>query len=96
MERLAVIDGLTQIANRRRFDQFLQEQWESAENEISLIMLDIDFFKRFNDFYGHPEGDICLQQVARALASARARARMMASTHARARVMASARARAVL
>jgi diguanylate cyclase (GGDEF)-like protein len=70
LSRLAVIDGLTQIANRRRFDQYLAEQWQAAVNEISLIMMDIDFFKRFNDHYGHPAGDDCLQQVARGLAAA--------------------------
>jgi diguanylate cyclase (GGDEF)-like protein len=71
LERLAVLDGLTQIANRRRFDEFLRDVWTSqAVAEASLVMMDIDHFKLFNDHYGHPEGDTCLKSVASGLARA--------------------------
>ena len=70
LETLSVTDALTGIANRRRFDEFLNYEWVRAirgESTISLIMTDIDHFKLFNDNYGHPEGDKCLQKVAHAL-----------------------------
>ncbi len=60
-------DGLTGIANRRYFDQFLSNEWRRAirnGSSVSLIMIDIDFFKAYNDFYGHLEGDECLKRVA--------------------------------
>ncbi|MBF1991322.1 diguanylate cyclase, partial [Fischerella thermalis] len=63
-------DGLTGLANRRRFDQYFNSQWlELAQQRspISLILCDIDFFKLYNDKYGHPAGDICLQKVANVL-----------------------------
>lgn len=64
------IDSLTGIPNRRKFLQFLNTQWEHSKNHVhslSLIMLDIDFFKEFNDNYGHPEGDICIKTIAKIL-----------------------------
>lgn len=64
---LATVDGLTQVANRRRFDERLQEEWYRARREklpLSLIICDIDYFKRYNDYYGHQNGDACLKQVA--------------------------------
>jgi diguanylate cyclase (GGDEF)-like protein len=67
---LASRDGLTQIANRRRFDEHLEENWgrqARSKSPLSLILLDIDFFKSYNDRYGHQVGDRCLQQVARTL-----------------------------
>lgn len=67
---LASRDGLTQIANRRRFDEHIEENWgrqARSQSPLSLILLDIDFFKRYNDRYGHQVGDRCLQQVARTL-----------------------------
>jgi len=68
LQRLAVLDGLTQIANRRRFDQYLAAQWEQAPPQlVSLLLCDVDYFKRFNDGYGHPAGDRCLQLVAQAI-----------------------------
>lgn len=73
LERLATLDELTQLANRRRFDQYLEMQWRSGAREqtpISLILCDIDSFKSYNDTYGHPGGDDCLRQVAGAIASA--------------------------
>jgi diguanylate cyclase (GGDEF)-like protein len=66
LQQLANVDGLTGVANRRHFDQHLNSQWLSlAQDEcpLSLILCDIDFFKRYNDKYGHPAGDSCLQKV---------------------------------
>ncbi len=68
--RLALIDSLTGVANRRKFDEMLPYEWSRAAREgtsIALAILDLDFFKQFNDSYGHQAGDLCLQQVARAL-----------------------------
>mgnify|MGYP000926557871 FL=1 len=67
----ALLDGLTGIPNRRRFDESLQVEWHRAQRtggEISLLMIDIDHFKRYNDTYGHLAGDDCLSSVARAMA----------------------------
>lgn len=71
LQRLAVLDELTQIANRRRFDQYLTAQWNNpAPAPLSLLMCDVDYFKRYNDGYGHPAGDHCLQQVAQGISRA--------------------------
>lgn len=72
LQQLSSQDGLTGIANRRSFDEFLEKEWSRAirDNnniEISLIMIDIDFFKVYNDNYGHQAGDDCLKKVAWAL-----------------------------
>lgn len=70
--RLSVLDGLTQIPNRRRFDEHLEFEWHRQVREkgpISLILCDIDFFKIYNDTYGHQAGDECLKQVAKAIHS---------------------------
>jgi diguanylate cyclase (GGDEF)-like protein len=67
LERLATEDGLTALSNRRHFDACLGKEWRrlARENEpISLIMTDVDFFKRYNDYYGHQAGDACLKSVA--------------------------------
>ncbi|MEG5174912.1 diguanylate cyclase domain-containing protein [Microcoleus sp. B3-D7] len=73
-ERLiATTDGLTQVANRRCFDERLQSEWYrlmQGKQQLSLIMLDVDYFKRYNDCYGHQAGDTCLVQVAKAAAAA--------------------------
>ncbi len=70
LERIARIDGLTQIANRRTFDESFTEQWQKSlveQSPLSIILCDIDFFKRYNDTYGHQQGDTCLSSVAQAL-----------------------------
>ncbi|MDX2273306.1 MAG: diguanylate cyclase [Cyanobacteriota bacterium] len=69
----AYLDGLTQIANRRKFDEYLPKMWSQMIREqtpISLLMCDVDYFKLYNDFYGHLAGDHCLQQIAKVLAKA--------------------------
>lgn len=73
LERIAKIDGLTQIPNRRTFDEKLRSEWQqlSANRQpLALILCDIDFFKKYNDTYGHQEGDTCLIQVAATLDNA--------------------------
>ncbi|MEG4498569.1 diguanylate cyclase [Microcoleus sp. F10-C6] len=70
---MAATDGLTQVANRRCFDERLQSEWHrlmQAKQQLSLIMLDVDYFKRYNDCYGHLAGDTCLVKVAKAAAAA--------------------------
>ncbi len=77
LQQLATTDGLTHIANRRQFDRILMLEWRRLGREelpLSLILFDIDFFKPYNDFYGHLAGDKCLYQVAKAIASAVKRA----------------------
>lgn len=70
LEQLATIDALTQIANRRRFDHCLYQTWQQFKQTqqcLSLILLDIDYFKHYNDCYGHQQGDHCLMQVAQTI-----------------------------
>lgn len=70
LHRLSNTDGLTQVSNRRCFDHRLAQEWQRSQREqqpISLILCDIDYFKQFNDTYGHPSGDTCLVAVAQAL-----------------------------
>ena len=70
LQVLSSFDSLTGIANRRSFDKYLATEWERAARSstwLSLILLDIDFFKHYNDTYGHQAGDHCLYQVASAL-----------------------------
>lgn len=66
LQNLAAYDELTQISNRRYFDERLAEALKSPR-QLSLILCDVDYFKAYNDKYGHPAGDRCLQQVAQAL-----------------------------
>ncbi len=78
LEDLSFKDGLTGVANRRRFDAMLETEWKAAQRNkvpVSLLMIDIDFFKQFNDCYGHVQGDECLKRVARRLAAGAARPR---------------------
>lgn len=72
LDLISKTDGLTQIANRRYFDEFYKREFRRAirdKNSVSLIMLDIDYFKNYNDSYGHLEGDNCLKEVAKTLNS---------------------------
>jgi GGDEF domain-containing protein len=72
LAREVTIDGLTQIANRRAFDQRLEGEWQRLAREhlpLSLLLCDVDFFKRYNDRYGHPVGDDCLRTVAKTIES---------------------------
>lgn len=73
LKRYAYLDGLTQVANRRRFEQFMHHEWRRLMREqspLALIMADIDHFKAYNDIYGHQSGDECLRRVAGTLRSA--------------------------
>ena len=70
LQALAFVDGLTGIANRRRFDDALQVEWRHGLREggtLGLLIIDIDHFKAYNDSYGHQAGDVCLREVAQAL-----------------------------
>ncbi|HSF71551.1 MAG TPA: diguanylate cyclase, partial [Methylotenera sp.] len=72
LQRLANSDGLTQLANRRRFDEYLEHEWRRLGREkklLSLILCDVDFFKGYNDTYGHQAGDDCLRLVAQTIQS---------------------------
>ena len=84
LQRLAAVDGLTQIPNRRCFDKKLELEWQLMEREkesLSLILCDIDFFKLYNDHYGHQGGDECLKKVAQILASNAQRAGDLAARY---------------
>ncbi len=70
LQKLALSDGLTSLANRRRFDKYIEDEWQRLAREqqpLSLVLCDIDHFKLFNDTFGHPAGDRCLIHIARAL-----------------------------
>jgi diguanylate cyclase (GGDEF)-like protein len=72
LQRLAHLDGLTQVANRRGFDSCLAQEWRRMSREqqpLSLILCDVDFFKRYNDTYGHQAGDDCLCRIASAIST---------------------------
>ena len=73
LKELAYGDELTKVANRRYFDQYLSQEWRRMAREkqpLSLILIDIDCFKKFNDTFGHVAGDRCLQKVASAIGAA--------------------------
>lgn len=73
LANIAFVDALTAIPNRRRFDEAIKTEWQRAMrsgDEMSLLLLDIDHFKLFNDHYGHQAGDTCLVKVAQALSDA--------------------------
>lgn len=72
IERLGMIDALTDISNRRSFDQRLEQEWGRSAREkepLSLLILDVDKFKTYNDTYGHPQGDVLLQALAQVMTS---------------------------
>ncbi len=84
LETLSITDCLTQIANRRHFEAMLETEYARhvrSGSELSLIMLDIDHFKAFNDTYGHLKGDDCLRQIGRVLAGAASRAADLAARY---------------
>ncbi len=84
LEALSITDGLTNLANRRRFDEKLAEEIHRharKETTLSLILLDIDHFKAFNDHYGHVAGDECLRQVAKVIGESAARAADVAARY---------------
>lgn len=70
LRKLALIDGLTGVANRRCFDQTLEAEWrrcQRSDASLALLMVDVDHFKLYNDHYGHQAGDVCLQTIASTL-----------------------------
>ena len=72
LQHLSSQDSLTQVGNRHLFDKHLKKEWQRlqrTEGELSLIMCDVDYFKHFNDSYGHQAGDNCLQQIAQVMRS---------------------------
>src|ERR1700680_2046066 len=72
LRRTAPTDALTGVANRRQFDELLEREWLRAQrcgDPVSLLMIDVDPFKLYNDLYGHPKGDVCLRHVTQALLS---------------------------
>jgi diguanylate cyclase (GGDEF)-like protein len=76
LEQLANLDGLTELPNRRYFDEHFESEWRRVIRRgqpISIALADVDFFKSYNDFYGHSAGDDCLQTVARSLAKSASR-----------------------
>ncbi len=76
LKRISRLDGLTKIANRRHFDEQLQFEWRRltrSRKPLSLVLCDVDYFKRYNDTYGHQMGDFCLKQVAQALRKSKRR-----------------------
>lgn len=77
LEKYAFIDALTEIPNRRRFNEVIAQEWRRAGRSsypISILLIDIDHFKRYNDTYGHGQGDECLRSVASAMARSLRRA----------------------
>jgi diguanylate cyclase (GGDEF)-like protein/hemerythrin-like metal-binding protein/PAS domain S-box-containing protein len=84
LEALTITDGLTGIANRRCFDEVLAKEYARhfrSKAKLALILLDIDYFKEFNDSYGHIKGDECLQNIARSIAKATTRAADLVSRY---------------
>jgi len=73
LQMLSCLDGLTGIANRRRFDEYMAQEWKRANREqstVAVVLIDIDYFKLYNDNYGHQQGDDTLRAVVNALAGA--------------------------
>jgi len=76
LEILSSIDPLTQVLNRRGLDDMLEKSWQTnirQHGELSILMIDIDYFKPYNDHYGHPQGDKCLAKVANVLSQSLSR-----------------------
>jgi two-component system chemotaxis family response regulator WspR len=76
LQRLMNSDGLTGLSNRRHFDEYLELEWRRSlreQSQLSLLMIDVDYFKTYNDTFGHLEGDEALRQVAAAIREASAR-----------------------
>jgi len=76
LQRLMNSDGLTGLSNRRHFDEYLELEWRRAireQSQLSLMMIDVDYFKAYNDNFGHLEGDEALRQVAKAIRASCAR-----------------------
>jgi diguanylate cyclase (GGDEF)-like protein/PAS domain S-box-containing protein len=72
LSQQALQDALTGLANRRAFDHAIEQEFDRAmrhNDQLTLLMCDIDYFKRYNDYFGHPQGDVCLQQVAKVMQS---------------------------
>jgi len=72
LHHLANVDGLTQIANRRNFDRYYESEWVrmlKSQQSLGLIFCDVDYFKKYNDFYGHQAGDDCLKQIAQTISN---------------------------
>ena len=77
LQRISFLDGLTNISNRRYFDEILEKEWKRGKRNnasIALIMIDVDFFKAYNDTYGHVAGDECLRMIAGILGASTRRA----------------------
>lgn len=84
LEILSTTDGLTGLANRRRFDRYWLEEWQRALRQatpLSVIMIDVDHFKLYNDLYGHAQGDVCLRRVAEVLQASVRRAGELAARY---------------
>jgi diguanylate cyclase (GGDEF)-like protein len=84
LQRLSTVDALTGIANRRAFDEALDEEWRRMmrhRTALSLLLIDVDYFKRFNDSYGHVAGDGCLRAVAQAIGKKARRAGELAARY---------------
>jgi two-component system, chemotaxis family, response regulator WspR len=76
LKELSSIDGLTGIANRRFFDEYSEKEWKRAQRDkqsFSVIMIDLDYFKPYNDTYGHQQGDVCLKRVSGVIKKSRKR-----------------------
>ncbi|WP_426173647.1 diguanylate cyclase [Massilia sp. TWR1-2-2] len=84
LRMMALVDGLTGVANRRQFDTVLGSEWRRcgrSKQPLSLIMIDVDHFKRYNDRYGHQQGDVCLRAVAGAIKAAMRRPHDLAARY---------------
>ncbi|MDF1821941.1 MAG: GGDEF domain-containing protein [Alcanivoracaceae bacterium] len=84
LERLSFLDGLTGVANRRYFDTTLEKHWRACLRDnrpLTLVMLDVDFFKAYNDHYGHQDGDQCLRTIAQTLSRQAARPQDLAARY---------------